>query len=96
MSKQTYDTTIPDFKDMPEPVAVLTKSWEDYYPSAQRYTQEHWKRNPTKEEITALFDDDFNWDCEYSQYWSEIDNAVDQFFSDYCNVCGKEDCECEE
>lgn len=93
MSKQQYDTTIPDFEEMPKPVAVLTQSWEDFYPSAQKYTQEHWNRNPTKEELIGIFNSELDWDCEYSTYWSEVDNAVEKYYEDFCKVCGTDTCE---
>lgn len=92
----SYSTEIPDWKKMPEAQALLTKSWEDFYPYAQSYTQKHWNRNPTKQELVDIFESCDDWDCEYSTYWSEVDNAVDNYYADFCNVCGKDDCECED
>jgi len=93
-----YDTLIPDWEKekMPKPQALVTKSWEDFYPSAQVLTQNCWKRNPTPQEIKDIFDECDDFDCEYGTYWSTIDAVVERYYEDFCSKCGLEDCKCDD
>ena len=69
-------------KDMPDPEPLLVKSWEDFFPAAQEYTQKKWNRDPTKEEMIDVFEclDDF--DCEDGTYWTSVEYTVKRYFQD--------------
>ena len=87
---------IPKWENMPEPQALLTKSWEDFYPEAYAITQANWKRDPTPHELKDIFEECDDFDCESGTYWTTVEYAVERYYNTNCSVCGKEDCECEE
>lgn len=87
---------IPEWDNMPEAEAILTKSWEDFYPSAHSLTLEKWSRDPTKEEITEIFERCDSMDCECGTYWSTVEEQVRNYYQDNCNVCGFQECMCED
>lgn len=86
---------IPNWDQMPEPTALLTKSWEDFYPEAQSVTQEKLMRDPTKEEITAIFQKCDFFDCEDGTYWSTVEQTVRTYYENCCSVCKSRECKCE-
>ena len=86
----------PKWDKMPKHEALLTKSWEDFYPEAHTITQEKWKRDPFKEEITEIFQRCDSIDCEYGTYWSTVEHEVRNYYQDNCNVCGFQECKCED
>lgn len=89
-----YDTTIPDWKNMPDSECLLRKSWEDFYPSAQQITQDKWKRDPTPDEISDIFEKCHDMDCENDSYWGRVDATCSSYYQDVCNLCGHMECTC--
>ncbi len=88
---------IPNFEGMPEPHAILTLSWEDIWPSAQTYTQDHWKRDPTAQEIKEIFQYIIHkgLDCEDGTFWSIVSFRVEMYYEDdFCIKCGNKECQC--
>lgn len=81
--EEKYDETIANWKGMPKPKAIAVLSWEDIYCVAQQITQDNWKRDPTKEEVIAIFDDIGNdMDCEHDTFNSMVENACDEFYDE--------------
>ena len=82
--EQSSFTDFPSWHgdDLPKPQAILTLSWEDIWEYAQRESLEKFNRLPTRDEISAIFDQitESDWDCEYSTFWQQVEDQTKKFY----------------
>ena len=73
---------IPNWENMPDPSPLVTLNWEDVWESAKMETQDKFQRDPTQDEVTAIFDTvDRKADCEAGTVRDAIDDYVADFYS---------------
>ena len=73
----------PEWDGMPAPSPILTLSWEDVWDRARGKTQSDFQRDPTKEEVAAIFEkiNHKGIDCESGTFWDTVDYHVNEFYS---------------
>ena len=71
-----------DWKDMPEPSPLLTLSWEDVLEKAREETQSKFQREPTRDEVTTIFENIKNggMDCADGTFWGTVEYHVSEFY----------------
>ena len=68
------DLEIPDWRGVPEPVAVITMSWEDVYVEMCRTLD----RKPSRDEVETLFTYMANHlgDALMESYWAALSDLI--------------------
>ena len=74
----------PDWDGMPEAKPLMVLSWEDVYEKANDVTRSKFNREPTRDEVTTIFDNINRTDIDYenSTFWATVEENVSAFYSD--------------
>ena len=76
------EDAIPSWEGMPEPKPILTLSWEDIYPYARDSAHEYLGREPTKDDVRAIFEriDHTGMDCETDSFWGVVGYHASDYY----------------